>query len=220
MAHTPPHGDSGEQTRRRLLDSAELLFARQGFACTSVRDITRQARCNVAAVNYHFGGKLNLYREMFLSRMARVREQRLASIMAARQGAPETDALEHVLQVFASAFLEPLLDESHGRRLIELISRETLDPQLPPEMFHVEVFAPVRDALADAIGQTVPGLSEDAARKCVMSVVSQLIQLAHTVRHLQLAGTKEAARSELKTLIDHIVSFSAAGVRSCQRTET
>ncbi|PJF45437.1 MAG: TetR/AcrR family transcriptional regulator, partial [Candidatus Thermofonsia Clade 3 bacterium] len=48
-------------TRERILDAAERLFAERGFAGTSLRDITSEARVNLAAVNYHFGSKDELF---------------------------------------------------------------------------------------------------------------------------------------------------------------
>ena len=44
-------------TKDRILDVAETLFADNGFAATSLRDITHEAGVNIAAVNYHFGSK-------------------------------------------------------------------------------------------------------------------------------------------------------------------
>ena len=52
------------ETRERLLRTAARLFADRGFKKVTVRDICRTARANVAAVNYHFGDKLGLYREV------------------------------------------------------------------------------------------------------------------------------------------------------------
>ncbi|UCF00455.1 MAG: helix-turn-helix transcriptional regulator, partial [Planctomycetota bacterium] len=49
----------------RLLDAAEQLFAQTGFNGTSIRHITTKANSNIAAVNYHFGGKEKLYIEVF-----------------------------------------------------------------------------------------------------------------------------------------------------------
>jgi AcrR family transcriptional regulator len=65
-----PRAAHGAHTREQLLDAAERLFARRGFDATSVREITGAAACNLAAVNYHFGGKRALYREAFRRRLA------------------------------------------------------------------------------------------------------------------------------------------------------
>ncbi|MFL5215846.1 MAG: TetR family transcriptional regulator, partial [Microvirga sp.] len=44
-------------TRQALITAALAVFAEKGFTAGSIRDITRRARANGAAVNYHFGGK-------------------------------------------------------------------------------------------------------------------------------------------------------------------
>ena len=44
-------------TKARILDAAERLFADNGYSATSLRDITNEAGVNLAAVNYHFGSK-------------------------------------------------------------------------------------------------------------------------------------------------------------------
>ena len=62
--------------RDRILDTAEELFAQNGYYAVSVRQITAAAECNLAAVNYHFGNKKNLYLEVFRSRWV-PRAQRL-----------------------------------------------------------------------------------------------------------------------------------------------
>lgn len=50
-----------DETRQKILNVASELFARYGFNGTSVRDIASACDVNVAAVNYHFGSKHNLY---------------------------------------------------------------------------------------------------------------------------------------------------------------
>src|SRR5688500_20384695 len=94
MSDRPPNTNpDSAQTRERLLDAAEKLFAEQGFHSASVRDITREAKCNIASVNYHFGGKSNLYREVFLRRLRDLRERRLARIAELRGGRPRPERL-------------------------------------------------------------------------------------------------------------------------------
>ena len=53
-----------EITRERILNAAERLFADRGYEDTSIRAIVAKARVNQAAINYHFGGKDGLYREV------------------------------------------------------------------------------------------------------------------------------------------------------------
>jgi AcrR family transcriptional regulator len=214
VQHNLSQAEVGAQTRERLLDAAERLFAENGFAATSVRDITAAASSNIAAVNYHFGGKHNLYHEVFRRRMAAMRDQRIASIRQVQGGA---SSLEGVLYAFATAFLQPLVDRGSGRLLIELITREMLDPQLPRELFLAEVVGPVQEALAEAIMTVTPGLEPGPARLCVVSIVGQLLQVAHRLRRGELAPAWGAELPPLPDMVGQIVRFSAAGVRACAR---
>ena len=54
-------------TKQKILDSAQYLFARDGFQATSLRDITRRASVNIASINYHFGSKEALLATEILS---------------------------------------------------------------------------------------------------------------------------------------------------------
>ena len=157
----PSQADHGAETRTRLLDTAECLFAERGFAGTSVRDITADAGCNLAAVNYHFGGKQNLYREVFRRRLAALREQRLASIRTTHEG---MGSLEAVLAAFAGAFFEPLLQRGRSRSVLDLLQREMLDPQLPPDLYRSEFVEPINGALVSAMMRAMPDLDIRSAR--------------------------------------------------------
>lgn len=203
-----------EQTRERLIRAAEALFARKGYARTSIRDITREASCNVAAVNYHFATKHNLYREMLARRIATLREQRISRLEQTVAEAGGKAALEAVLGSFAEAFLEPLVDESGGRMLMELMTRELLDPQLPPDFFLSEMILPVEEALTKAILATQTDIPRRKVRMCVHSFVAQLIHLVRIRRLIQLASQGKPMDFSLPELVSHVVQFSCAGIRA------
>ena len=97
-----PENKTQDQTRERILDEAERLFAREGFAAVSVRQITNAAEVNLASVNYHFGNKHNLYLEVFrsrwLPRAARVREKLTEMVEAGRSSPAE------VIRAMAASF--------------------------------------------------------------------------------------------------------------------
>lgn len=58
--------DEEHNTRSLLIETAGKLFAENGLEGTSVRAIAEKAGANIAAVNYYFGSKENLYREVLM----------------------------------------------------------------------------------------------------------------------------------------------------------
>ena len=69
-------------TKERILNAAEALFAEHGFTHTSTRRITRTANVNLAAVNYHFGSKDQLIKAVFNRRIKPVNGERLRRLSA------------------------------------------------------------------------------------------------------------------------------------------
>src|SRR5437899_12857181 len=65
-------------TKDRILDAAESLFMEHGFEATSLRSITAAAGVNLAAVNYHFGSKEELFQSVLTRRLDPMNHARLA----------------------------------------------------------------------------------------------------------------------------------------------
>jgi AcrR family transcriptional regulator len=206
---------SDKPVQERLLDAAEGLFCEHGFEGTSVRDIAAAAGCNIASVNYYFGGKEKLYLEVWRRHFNLMRQARIASIdrvMSKQGGEP---SLEELLASYADAFVEPLVDKHTGGRFIKLMAREMVDRHLPQNIFLEEMIIPVMTALQQALIKICPGLSEVNARLAILSVVGQLVHTICAETMLEQSNYPEMPKFELAEVIRHIVKFSAAGIRAC-----
>ncbi len=202
------------QTRLRLLDAAEVLFAEHGFRGASVRDITQQAGCNLAAVNYHFGGKVNLYREVVLRRLAALRAGRIEAVKAAMSRSGGEATVEELIESFGTAFLEPLVSSAAGRRWMNLMTREILDPQLPSDLFYNEMMVPVRRELTGALERVCPGLDEDAADLCMHSLIAQLVHVERLQRSAERDKDSGVGGYSFDRMLAHTVRFTSAAIRA------
>lgn len=117
-----PTRSDGVEARNRLLDAALQLFAEQGFAKTSIREIALAAQANVAAISYYFGDKAGLYRAVFS-------DPRTNPPLPpeALEGTDVT--LEQAIRGLLSSFLEPL-KQGHvtQQQYMKLCFREMLEP--------------------------------------------------------------------------------------------
>ena len=207
-------GDISEKTvQNRLIEAGEELFCRRGFNETSVRDIAAAAGCNVASVNYYFGGKDNLYLEIWRRRLAVIRDTRLAGIekVMSAGGQPQ---LEDLLKSYANSFLEPLVDGGLHCRFVNLMAREMIDPHLPVDMFLTDMIVPVMTALREALLKICPWLNEANAHMAILSIVGQLTQTVCFKELFEKSTHSELPRPDIESMVDHIVKFSAAGIRA------
>jgi len=211
--------ETGKQVQDRLLDAAERLFAKKGFDGASVRDITSQADCNVAAVNYHFGGKDKLYLDVLRRRMHMLRSVRIVAINEVMSQSKDDITLEALLGTFARAFIEPLFDQSKGRRFMELMTREMFDPRLAPGMFLEEAIIPVLTVLQQALLKVCPGLDEKKAALSIQSIVAQLLHTVHAKKMFEQIDNVKLPAYDIAEIVDHIVEFSAAGIRASVKRE-
>lgn len=213
------HLPEREETHERILQAAERLFSEKGFEATSVRDITTEADCNVASVNYHFGGKESLYLEAFRSLLSEVRDRRIDSMRRDMAQRPEM-SLEDFVESFATAFMEPLVDQSRGRFFLGFFGHEINDPHLPPRVFVDEFIRPLAEVSLEGFRRFGPPMEPMAQRLCLMSIVGQLLH-ALKARFL-FADDQEPVMvpADLEEHVRHIIRFSAGGIRACAATQS
>lgn len=211
---------SYKPVQERLLDSAERLFCERGFDKTGIRDLAREAGCNIAAVNYYFGGKEKLYVEVWRRNLRAMRDTRLASIerVMSQNGGPP--CLEDLLRSFANAFIGPLIDESKGSRFIKLMAHEVIDRRLPGNIFFEELIKPTLGAFTAALLRICGDLEKSKVPLVIISFIGQLVQALHVQSMFEEIEYPELPRLDLPQMVEHIVQFSAAGIRACAGKES
>ncbi len=203
-----------EDTRDRILLAAQKLFAEKGFDSTSVRDITSEADCNVASVNYHFGGKESLYLETFRSMLGVLRDRRL-EVFGEQLERDPAPSLEEYVEAFAIGMLDPLVDHSRGRLFLDFVSRELIAPRLPRGVFLEEFIDPLMERAVAALERFGPPVEEATARLCLMSMVGQLLHALKTHHLLIDNGRYDLMPERLSDYVAHFVRFSVGGIRAC-----
>jgi AcrR family transcriptional regulator len=203
--------------KERLLDEAEALFAQKGYHAVSVREITRAAGCNLAAVNYHFGSKENLYLEVFrsrwISRAMRLREYYDNALSA--QGSPSPTS---TVKALAQAFLEgPWTDEERIRHHL-LIARELTEPTEAFRLLAEQVMRPFLKGLADQLSDLLPkDIKEDGMLLKIMSIFGMMF-FFNFARVMVTGLTGREYDPEFKArLVEHIVDFSLGGLEGSKK---
>ncbi len=197
--------------RERLLRAAANCFAERGYSGTSVRDITTLAECNIGAINYYFGGKHQLYVAIFEERFAELTERRVGALRALTDAPGLT--LEQVVETFSDAFLAPLRAGDHGRQTMLLIMRDMVEGHLPGSLIANRMIRPTLGALMGALDRACPGLDREQMQLCCHSLISQLVHALQVQRLHERSGTGALPRVPIENTVEHIVRFTAAGIR-------
>ena len=208
------NNNTNKRVRDRLLDAAEELFCEHGFEGASIRDIAAIAKCNIASVNYYFGGKEKLYEEVWRRHLIPMRDARIVSVnkvMSQSDGKPQ---LEELLKAFADAFIGPMVDDNKSRQFGILMAREWVDRRLPANMFLDDVVRPTMTAMSNALVKVCQGLDESKVPLVVLSITGQLVQVAHIKAIFEQGNEADLPTFDLNVAIEHIVKFSAAGIRA------
>jgi AcrR family transcriptional regulator len=132
-------------TRTRLLDAAEHLFAERGFDGASVRAITKDAGVSLPAVNYHFGSKERLLQEVYLRCNRRFFNEvfERLDLLDAHAGS-RTLPLESLLDALIRPAFHALQDPLHGENFVRLLGhsylsrKQILGEQVPEEQHRFE----------------------------------------------------------------------------------
>lgn len=199
-------------TKEALLSAAIEVFADKGFDAATVRDICGRAHANVAAVNYHYGGKDALYvavlEEVFPKDEPHAPgdasgdpEKRLRTFLRTMAGEIYERGNGMVAQRWA-IFLREMAKPSHN---LDFIVRRQLQPRVDE----------LRDIVAHILGTNAP-----ESVVAVSSTNIWALMLDHLLTQPimdRLTPSRPQVQEDIDALVDHVVTFSLGGLGAIRK---
>jgi TetR/AcrR family transcriptional regulator, regulator of cefoperazone and chloramphenicol sensitivity len=191
-----------DATQQRLLDAAEEVFAEKGFKAASIREISKKAGANVAAINYYFGDKERLY---------------IAAVKYAHRGCtegapfpewepntPPVQKLRDYIRVMATRMMAPQSPAS-----LQLMMREMAQPTAACVEVVREYIQPMAQKLGGILTELLPPLTDRQRFLIAFSIVGQcLFYRTHSAIASLLVGEEEFRRYDVDLVANHVASFT------------
>lgn len=197
-------------TKAAILDAAERVFGRAGFAGSSMREISAEADVAQALLHYHFKNKDALYREVFKRRSAVIVEYRrtkLHEVFAAKQ----VPALEEVLAIVATPLTAIFGPEGQDSRYyLQMVAEVTVATDERSIEIVSAFYDPIGKEMVAAFMQVLPGLSEERASWAYLFAIGARLQ-AHAHNHRAVRMMRHGAGPPPHGLL---TPFLAAGIRA------
>jgi AcrR family transcriptional regulator len=202
-------------TKTRILDAAEELFTEHGFDATSLRQLTTAAGVNLAAVNYHFGSKEELFQAVLTRRLDPMNQERMDLLDALeREAGGKPASCEKVIFTMLIPALRLARDEKRGgKNFLRVLGRAYADPAPFVRHFLHAQYAGMIGRYKEAFLRALPHLSKQELTWRLHFVMGALsYTLAGTDSHKlfqQMGGTED---DEL--LLQRLAPFLVAGLKA------
>lgn len=201
-------------TKERILDAAQELFGMHGLEGTSLRAVTAAAGVNLAAVNYHFGSKEELFRAVVRRVMAPVTDEHRQRIEELEGREP---SVEELLEGFVTPFTR-LMSGQEDRSLARLVGRILTDPDEEIRHLTFEHTGETDAMYLEAFGLALPHLSRDELlwrfHAVLGTIMFELIGATAAMKTVAEAPPFGGPAEKADDTNARIVAFLAAGLQA------
>ena len=204
-------------TKAKILDAAEALFMEHGFEATSLRAITAAAVVNLAAVNYHFGSKEELFQTVLTRRLDPMNQERVDILTRLEhEAAPGPLPCDRILSAMFIPALRLARDpERGGKNFLRLLGRAYADPAPFIRKFLADQYAAMIARFKAAFGRALPDLPKKELSwrlHFIMGALSYTLAGTDALRLIAELAPAETANDEL--LLNRLAPFLLAGLQS------
>ena len=204
-------------TRERILDAAESLFMEHGFEATSLRAITAAAGVNLAAVNYHFGTKEELFQSVLTRRLDPMNQERLALLTRLEEeAAPKALSCEKILAALFIPALTLARDPRRGgKNFLRLLGRAYADPAPFIRQFLSAQYAQMIARFKAAFARALPHLPRKELSwrlHFIMGALSYTLAGTDALKVIAELNPHESDNDEI--LLRRLAPFLLAGLKT------
>ncbi len=207
---------SQSNTKTRILDGAEQLFAREGFHNTSLRALTSLAGVNLASVNYHFGSKESLLQAVIERRLLplnNIRQDNIENILTAAEKNSSLPDAEALLRAFIEPTLEFRNSSSGARDFISLIGRSLSEPDETVRSCFINLALPILQILFEALRQSLPQLSPAILMIRLQFIMGTMSHVMCMSNHSMLYNSELPAPNH-NDLVEQLIKYVLAGLEA------
>jgi len=218
VTHPPARYKKSAAIQQKLLDTAEELFSRWGYAAVSIRDVTSQAKMRVANVSYYFGSKQNLYYEVLRRRSEPLSHLRLERIKAART---QKTGRDEKLKALVAAFTDPPLELSQSgdrgwKNFFSLIGQVTFTGFAAPEI--AKYFNEPARAFMAALHELYPSAAPARIQAAALLLIGPYLMVIAETGRIETFPERAFASGDLALLGPLMKDFIAAGIHGMLET--
>lgn len=202
-------------TRERILDTAERLFADQGYAGTSLRTIIAEADVNLAAVHYYFRSKEALLEAVFLRRAEPANQERLAMLERCENEAGENGPeLRDVIEAFVAPAFQTAYDPARGGPVFQsLVGRLYAEGDVLPRIVGTH-FLPLLARFASALSKALPALPPEELFWRVHFAMGATAQALRGTKDWEIFGGPSRGDAESEVIMQRLMTFLEAAFRA------
>jgi AcrR family transcriptional regulator len=154
--------------------AAGELFAEHGLEGTSVRAIAEKAGANIAAINYHFGSKENLYNEALRYVMLHGKDFLASEYFNEKMVDSSPSALSKILYVYVKQRFISRISKENPLWFFKLVTRSLLEYSIALKSLVEEFFRPDMDALTSFILKAGPEITREKAYILALWIEGQI----------------------------------------------
>mgnify|MGYP001494826977 CR=1 FL=1 len=188
-----------------ILQNAGEIFAARGFRGTTVREICKHCKVNLAAINYYFGSKERLYLACL-----KYYQSRAAQNIPSHFGVDPLAQPKEKLSSYIRSFIFRLLEEDKQTLFGKLLAREFFEPTGALDILIEESIKPSFHFLFSLVREVLgEHCLENIVELCAMSIVGQCIYFRNAQPViLGLRNKEKYSEEDIKEIADHIINFS------------